>query len=205
MILLASEYNGFALINVECPLRKLVKIIFLDIENKIRKIDDSVSETELFLEYGILSLAFFEPSSYKKLIVEINIERDKFDSTDQRMAFMSFYKKVYLAQRKKLKRILINVLNRSIVIHPEPSRDEMINSLKQSWKYKDEISHLENIYQYTETRIKKAIFETNEELFIIKNFPAVYYNKKSGYIGGEFNYRYENEVIKVEKHFNLAV
>lgn len=176
-------------------LRKLVKYILLDIEARIKKVDNEISETELFLEHGIISLAFYEPILYNKLLVEINNEREKFESTRQRKAFIPIYKKVFLAQRKKMKRILANVINRTIRINPEPTRDEMIKFLIKSWSYNENISHQENIYQYTETRIRKTIIETNEELYILNKFPAVYYNKKSGYIGGEFNYRYENEII----------
>lgn len=169
------------------------------VNKALRKIDKEYSETEMFLEYGILSLAFYEPIPYKKLIVEINNERDKFERTQQREVFIPIYKKVYLAQRKKLKRILAKITDRTIKIHPEPKRDEMIQFLKESWKYNNAIDNKENVYQYAETRLRKAIHDTNEELYILSKFPAVYYNQKSGYIGGEFNYRYENEILIYDK------
>lgn len=94
----------------------------------------------MFLEYGIISLAFYEPTPYKKLIVEINNQRDKFESTHKRELFVTEYKKVFLAQRKKLKKILSNIADRTITIYPEPTRDEMMLFLKQSWIYNDAIS-----------------------------------------------------------------
>lgn len=171
----------------------------INIDKELRKIDIEYSETEIFLDYGIISLASYKPVSYKKLIVKINNERDKFKRTHQRELFILDYKKVFLAQRKKLKKILANISDRTIKIYPEPTRDEMIRFLKQSWRYNDAINLKENIYQYAETRLRKAIHDTNEELYILNKFPSVYYNQKSSYIGGEFNYRYENEVLIYDK------
>lgn len=171
----------------------------INIEKRIKEIDEEFSETELFLEYGILSLAFYEPILYKKLIVEINNERDKYKQTQQRESFIPIYKKVYLAQRTKMKRILAKIIDRTINIYPEPTPDEMVKFLTQSWKYNEYISNRENLYQYAETRLKKAIHETSEELYILSKFPSVYYNRKSSYIGGEFYYRYENEVLIYDK------
>lgn len=76
--------------------------------------------------------------------------------------------------------------------------DEMIQLLKQSWKYNDAIDNKENIYLYAETRLRKAIHDTKEELYILNKFPFVYYNQRSAHIGGEFNYRYENEILIYE-------
>lgn len=36
-------------------------------------------------------------------------------------------------------------------------------------------------------------------MYILKEFPSVYYNQRSAYIGGEFNYRFKNEVLIYQK------
>ena len=167
----------------------------INVDDELLRIDNEYSETEIFLKYGVVSLMFYEPTPYTKLIVAINNERDKYNGLQERERFIPLYRKVYLAQRRKLKNILDKVKNRTIVIEPEPTPYEMENYPKNTWKYKYDISNRENVYQYAETRLKKAIFDTNQELYILRKYPEVYYNRKSGYIGGEFNYRYEDEVI----------
>lgn len=75
----------------------------LNIKDRIKKIDNEYSENEIYLEHGMQSLIFFyDLSLYNSLIVDINIERDKYDDTENRMKFISLYKQVYFAQRKKL-------------------------------------------------------------------------------------------------------
>lgn len=99
----------------------------LNIQDRIKAIDDEYSESEIFLEYGLPSLMLYEPIPYKNLIVDINIERDKYKITEDRMKFIPLYKQVYFAQRKKLKAILAKIENRTTVIFPEPTREEMIS------------------------------------------------------------------------------
>lgn len=169
--------------------------IITNIDNELRSIENNFSTEEIFLEHGIVSLMFYEPKEYNQLIVKLNIEREKHSSTQERLAFIPLYKKVYFAQRKKLMRILDGVKSRSIKIIPEPTREDMKTYVNKSWKYRSDISHSENIYLYAENRIKYAIFKTNEELYILKKYPAVYYNHESNYVGGLFKYRYEDEII----------
>lgn len=167
----------------------------INIDDELLCIDNEYSEKDIFLKYGVASLMFYDPTPYTKLIVAINNERDKYDGLQERKHFILLYKKVYLAQRKKLMKILEGIKQRTIVIEPEPTPYEMEECIKNIWKYKHDISNRENVYQYAEARLKKAIFDTNQELYILKKYPAVYYNRKSSYIGGEFNYRYEDETI----------
>lgn len=70
---------------------------------------------------------FYELIQYKNLIVYLNIECDKCTSTEDRLKFISLYKQVYLAQRKKLKAILAKIKDRTIEIFPEPTSEEMIS------------------------------------------------------------------------------
>lgn len=50
----------------------------MNIRDRIKAIDDEYSESEIYLEYGLPSLMLYEPTPYKNLIVDINIERDKY-------------------------------------------------------------------------------------------------------------------------------
>lgn len=176
-----------------------VKKLMINLDEELMRIDNEYSETEMFLEYGIVSLMFYEPVMYKKLIADVFEEQQQYETTQDRERYVAIFKKVYLAQRKKLTAILENIRNRTMVIEPEPTPDEMVKYPKNSWKYMHDISHRENVYQYAETRIKRAIFYTNQELYILRKYPEVYYNKKGSYIGGEFYYRYEDEVIIYDK------
>ena len=64
----------------------------MNIRDRIKAIDDEYSESEIYLEYGLPSLMLYEPTPYKNLIVDINIERDKYTATEDRMKFISLYK-----------------------------------------------------------------------------------------------------------------
>ena len=171
----------------------------VDIKQKLLEIDRSVSETEIYLKYGLLSLAMFEIKEYTDLICEINRMRDAENEMEQRKAFIPLYKKVFLEQRKKLERILENTQNRTITIEPMPTEDEMKSSPLETLKYDDVVSAQENFYAYVENRIRRAILLTNEELYILKNYPSVYYNRKKSYIGGNFGYRYNDELMIYKK------
>lgn len=186
----------------------------LNISDKIRNINSEYLEDEIILEYGLLSLMLYEPTMYMNLIDEINIERDKYIGTSDRMQFILLYKKVFLAQKRKLKKLLDNIENRTIRITPEPTKDEFIRFLKDRWEYNYEVSNFENVCCYASACIRRAIHTTDEELYLLRYYPFVYYNHPSSYIGGEFNYRYENEVLIYNKvnaltdgmhHFRLHV
>ena len=167
----------------------------MDIENKLQEIDNVVSNKKLFLKYGLLSLAFFEIREYRDLICEINRERDTKKETYQREAFIPLYKKVFWAQRKKLNSILANIKNRTIDIEPIPTEEQMKNSPLETLQYDDRLSVRDNFFNYAENRVKRAILITNQELYILRNYPSVYYNCRNTYIGGDFKYRYKNEMI----------
>ena len=186
----------------------------MNIRDRIKAIDDEYSESEIYLEYGLPSLMLYEPTPYKNLIVDINIERDKYTATEDRMKFISLYKQVYLAQRKKLKAILAGIEDRSIVIFPEPMKEEMIGFWGDTRRYDDSISNVENLYSYAAACIRRALNDTDEEIYLLRHYPSVYYNYPNSYIGGEFSYRYENEVLIYNKvniltdgmhHFKLYV
>jgi hypothetical protein len=72
----------------------------IDVEVRLQEINNIVSDNELFLEYGLLSLAFFEIKEYIDLVCEINRLRDTVKGTNQRTAYIPLYKKVFFAQRK---------------------------------------------------------------------------------------------------------
>lgn len=186
----------------------------MNIRDRIKAIDDEYSENEIFLEHGLLSLMLYESIQYKKLIVDINIERDKCTATEDRKRFIYLYKQVYFAQRKKLKAILAGIEDRTAVIFPEPSKKDMIRLWGDIRQYDDSISNAENIYRYAAACIRRALGDTEEEVYILRYYPSVYYNYPESYIGGEFYYRYENEVIIYNKvnilidgmhHFKLYV
>ena len=46
-------------------------------DDELLCIDNEYSEKEIFLEYSVVSLMFYDPTPYTKLIVAINNERDK--------------------------------------------------------------------------------------------------------------------------------
>lgn len=186
----------------------------MNIKDRIKMIDEEYSESEIFLKYGLHSLMFYELIQYKNLIVYLNIECDKCTSTEDRLKFISLYKQVYLAQRKKLKAILAKIKDRTIEIFPEPTSEEMIRLWGDTWSYDDSVSSTENMYRYAAACIRRAICEIEEDIYLLRNYPSVYYNHPDSYIGGEFNYRYENEVIIYDKvnlltdgmhHFKLYV
>lgn len=151
-------------------------LFLLNMIEKIRQADSEYSEDDIFLKYGLPSLMLYEPIKYKNLIFEINIERDKYTTTLDRMRFISLYKQVYLAQRKKLRKILERIENRTIRIFPEPTRDDIIRFLNDSWQYDDMVSNFENVYRYAATCIKRAIQDTEEEIYLLRHYPFIYYN-----------------------------
>lgn len=167
----------------------------MNIENKLQEIDNAVSDKKLFLKYGLLSLAFFEITEYIELICEINRERNTKRETCQREIFIPLYKKVFLAQRKKLYLILENIKHRTIDIEPIPTEEQMKDIPLDTLEYDNRLSASDNFFNYAENRIKYAIFKTNQELYILRNYPSVFYNSKKAYIGGDFRYRYKNEMI----------
>lgn len=175
----------------------------VNIEQQLQEFNSAISDSELFLEYGLLSLAFFELKEYTSLVCEINQSREKVDGTVQRLTFVPLYKKVFLAQKEKLNSILSNIKNRTINIFPIPTEREMKRSGLTTLKYDDSLSPYENFFIFAEHRIKRALNLTQEELYILNNYPSVYYNNKNSYIGGDFGYRYENELI-IYKNVHIA-
>lgn len=80
-----------------------------------------------------------EVNNINTTTLAINNERDKYNDLQEREHFIPLYRKVYLAQRRKLKKILEKVKKRTIVIEPEPTPYEMKKYTKNTWKYKYDI------------------------------------------------------------------
>ena len=125
------------------------------INDELKAIEENFSIEELFLKHGIISLMFYEPLEFQQLIIKINMERDKHSDTQSRLMFIPLYKKVYLAQRKKLLELFDAVKNRTIKIIPEPTREEMQTYTNESWEYLPDISNSENVYLYAFLKRKK--------------------------------------------------
>lgn len=175
----------------------------INIEKRLKEINNTISDSELFLEYGLVSLAFFELKEYVGLVCEINQLRDNTKETVQRSTFIPLYKKVFSAQRQKLNAILLNIKNRTIDIFPIPTEEEMKQAPLNTLRYNDSISAIDNFFVFAEHRIKRALNLNNEELYILNHYPSVYYNNKNSYVGGNFGYRYENELI-IYKNVHIA-
>ena len=47
----------------------------INVDDELLHIDNEYSETEIFLKYGVVSLMFYEPTPYIKLIVAISVIR----------------------------------------------------------------------------------------------------------------------------------
>ena len=60
----------------------------INVDDELLCIDDEYSEKEIFLDYGVVSLMFYDPTPYTKLIVAINNERDKYDGVQERKHFI---------------------------------------------------------------------------------------------------------------------
>lgn len=175
----------------------------IDIKKRLEEINNAVSDSELFLEYGLLSLAFFELKEYMNLVCEINQFRDNIKETAQRFNLIPLYKKVFLSKGKKLNAILSNIKNKTLVIFPIPTKEEMKKSSLETLRYDDSMSAVDNFFVFAEHRIKRALNLNNEELYILNHYPSVYYNSRNSYIGGDFGYRYENELI-IYKNVHLS-
>lgn len=63
----------------------------INVDDELLHIDNEYSETEIFLKYGVVSLMFYEPTPYIKLIVAINNERDKYNDLQEREHFIPLY------------------------------------------------------------------------------------------------------------------
>ena len=74
----------------------------INVDNELLCIDNEYSEKEIFLEYGVVSLMFYDPTPYTKLIVAINNERDKYDGLQERKHFIHSYEEGISCSTKKI-------------------------------------------------------------------------------------------------------
>ncbi|MBV4424310.1 hypothetical protein [Clostridium tyrobutyricum] len=166
-----------------------------DIKKYISKVNESTSETESFLKYGMLSLGYFNLDEYDKLIVKINQERETNSDINFRNSLIAKYKEVYQAKKNKLSKMCINLNKRKFKFFPILKNDEIKTYLEKFFHYDEEKSVGENLSYYAKIKIEQAIKNCNEELYLLKKHPNIYINSKDTYIGGDFGYRYENEII----------
>lgn len=165
-----------------------------NIIKELHKIEKSIPEDYLFLEYGIITLGFFEFNEYNSLIRKLHDKREKMKLSSQRETLIPIYKKVFYSQKKKLRAILKNITNNQIVIEPDISKEEMMKN-PVILGYKNELSVNENLIRFSKFGISKAIDRVSEEIYLLTHHPSVYYNVENAYIGGDFGYRYRNEII----------
>lgn len=175
----------------------------IDVKQRLAEIDGSVLENKIYLKYGLLSLSMYEIEEYVDLVCELNCLREQEKELDKRKAFIPLYKKVFWAQKRKLEKMLKNLQNRELDIVPMATESEMKEAPLETLIYDDKLSAEDNFFKYAENRIRRAILLTNEEIYILNNYPSVYYNQKQSCIGGDFGYRYRNEMI-IYKKVNAA-
>lgn len=155
----------------------------IDVKQRLAEIDGSVLENKIYLKYGLLSLSMYEIEEYVDLVCELNCLREQEKELDKRKAFIPLYKKVFWAQKRKLEKMLKNLQNRELDIVPMATESEMKEAPLETLIYDDKLSAEDNFFKYAENRIRRAILLTNEEIYILNNYPSVYYNQKQSCIG----------------------
>jgi len=96
-------------------------------------------------------------------------------------------------------RILKNVKNGSVkVLYPNIPNDKeeyLYGVLERSFQINRERSLDENISNFMVEKLKQKIHETNQELYILKNYPARYINTFSTFIGPNSVSKYRKDLI----------
>lgn len=176
----------------------------MDIESKIREIENSIDEHiidvyDLGILYMPAKLLYYQLEGFRNLIVELNRKIYICDTYDEKATYIKKYKKIYMSQRKMYQRILKNLINgnaRILYVDSLNGKEEFIyKALGHFWKFEKDKSLDENMTNFMKAKIKQRIYESNQELFILKNYPSIYINTFSSFIGPSSVSKYRKELI----------
>jgi len=193
----------------------------LNLDIKLKRLEKSIDEHVIELHdsnylYIPFQLASFELQGYTNLIVELNKARYACKSYIEKKSFIDKYKKVYLSSKKMYNRLLRNLNNGTLrVRYPrslEGEEDYLYGTLGHSWEFDKDKSLSENIASYMKAKLKQRIHETNEKLFILRQYPSNYINTFSTFIGPYSVAKYERDTIcykdvfiAVSEHHHFSV
>ena len=176
----------------------------MDLERNLKKLEDSIDEYSIDVYESSpldipIRLAYYEFKGYQKIIVELNKARKSCNIYEEKELFVDKYKKVFLSERKMYQRILRNLINGTAkVLYPKVHKDDVehiYSTLEHAWHFNRDKSLDENLTSYMVAKIKQRIHETNQELYILKNYPAEYINTFSTYIGSNSVSKYRKDRI----------
>ncbi|WP_026883543.1 hypothetical protein [Clostridium akagii] len=176
----------------------------MDFDAKLRNIEESIKENVIDVyDSDLLSipikLAYFELQGYTNLIIELNKLRYSCISYTEKKNLNYKYKRVYLSSRRMYRRLLRNLCNGTLTIrYPrclEGEEECFYGALSYSCKFNKEKSLDENIVIYMKLKLNQRIYETNEELFKLNQYPNYYINTFTTFIGPYSVAKYEKDII----------
>ncbi|MDI6678836.1 MULTISPECIES: hypothetical protein [Bacillus cereus group] len=164
----------------------------MNIHNKLKELENLIDEYTIDISDSTLldfhiKLQYFELKGYWELFRELNLKRQSCKTYREKELLVDKYKGFYLSERKMYWRILRNLNDGTAkVLYPDvlKGKEEYIYSaLRPSEQFDKSKSIDENLVNYMKNRLIKNIRVLNQELFMLNNYPVLYTNTVSTFIG----------------------
>lgn len=176
----------------------------INLEKELQQLEQSVNEHLLNFEQtdylsSAISIFFYDIEEYNDLIIRLNQIRYAAKTYEEKASFICKYKKVYFAKKRKALRLLRNLKKEKLEIRYNRELDENEYHIKSLFNhnncYNDDLSVVDNIKYFIERKLNTRIYEINNEIYKLKNFPYDYINTESIFIGPYNPTKYENDII----------
>jgi len=184
--------------------RKVSKILEdINIDVELRQVNNSIDEYLLDFRsktywHSAAYIYSFNLKEYENLIVKLNQIRYAASSYQEKSDLFEGYKKIHYAKRLKLRRLLDNLKNDNLEIKYNKELDHVDcieGFIRDGYRYDNDLSVRDNITIFLEAKIKARLYEVNNDIYRLKNFPYEYINTLSTFIAPYNPTKYDKDII----------
>lgn len=176
----------------------------LNVDRELSELNASIDEHLLDFrrdDYtcSAMHIYMFNLESYDQLLDRLNQVRFALNDYQEKVNMNGDYRKILNAKRLKLRRLLRNLDNGSLEVKYSPELDENIDFLKEliviSSRYKEDVSHRENVISFIKAKLRIQIYEANNDITRLKRFPNEFINTLSTFIAPYNPSKYGRDII----------
>ena len=176
-----------------------------NLDGELRELDENIDEHLLNFEnpsfmHSATNMVCYDIKEYDHLIKRLNEIRYSASTYQEKASFICKYKRVYFAKRRKFLRLLKNLKEGSLNIRYNEELNENIDCVRSSmisvdYYYNNDLSVISNVNSFIGAKIRRRIYEINNEIYKLNNFPHEYINTECMFIEPYNPAKYDNDII----------
>lgn len=174
------------------------------LDKELKELNDSIDEYLLDFRHDDFTFSatyiyMFNLEGYNRLIAKQNQIRYASKYYQEKVNMQGEYRKILNAKRLKLRKLLRNLENGSLEVKYNHELDDNVDFLKkliiESFRYKEEVSHRENVISFIKAKLRGRIYEVNNDIYRLRKFPNEFINTLSTFIAPYNPSKFDRDII----------